>query len=136
MRRPVALRPRAGFSMVEALVALVLLSVSLVALAPILFQAVSRQRTEAVRLERTGALLGETNRLLALPFPALDAEAACQTFAGPRPFAHERCVTVAGTGVRRQITVVVTPADGLVPPDSIQFTRTTGSPGNLFNTSQ
>lgn len=122
--------------MVEALVALVLLSVSLAALAPVLFQAVSRQRTETVRLERTGALLGETNRLLALPFEALDAEAACQSFAGPRPFAHERCVRVTGTGVRRQVMVVVTPADVMVGADSIQFTRTTGGPGNLFNTSQ
>lgn len=134
MRR-VATGHREGFSLVEALFALMLLSVVLMSLAPVLFQTVNRQQVDALRLERTGVMVGETNRLLALPFPALDAESKCEDFPGPTPFAHERCVLVTGAGRAREITVVVTPTHAGVGADTMVFTRTrTSGHINPFNT--
>jgi prepilin-type N-terminal cleavage/methylation domain-containing protein len=114
---------RDGFSLIEVVVAMMIFSVSLMALAPVLLEAVTRQRTEALRLERTIVLLGATNRLLAVPYGDLDAEAGCKTYTGPRPFAHEQCVSVAGTGREREITIVVTPVDVYVGADSMVFSR-------------
>lgn len=126
---------RDGMSLVEAIIAMTLLSVILMSLAPVLFQTVRRQRVDALRLERTGVLVGEANRLLALPFQALDAEGGCQEVSGPSAFAHERCVTVTGSGRARLIRVVVTPAEADVGVDSLVFSRTKTT-GNInpFNT--
>lgn len=119
---------RDGFSLIEVMVAMLIFSVSLMALAPVLLEAVTRQRTEALRLERTIVLLGATNRLLAVPFGDLDTETGCTAHTGPRPFAHEQCVSVAGTGRQREITIVVTPVDMHVGTDSMVFSRARQGP--------
>lgn len=117
------------------MVALVLLSVIMMALAPVLFRSVAQQKTAALRLERTGALLGETNRLLALPFDDLDGQdGRCANFPGPQPFAHSRCIDVWGGGGERSIVIRVTPGDPAVGADSMVFTRTRGGAPNPFNT--
>lgn len=117
------LRSRDGFSLVEGMVAMILLSVSLMALAPVLFQAIDRQRTETFRLERTGVLLAQSNRLMALPFDELDSETDLSI---SDPYVHtydvDIDVTVAGAGERLVKVVVIPDAVG-VGADSIQFSR-------------
>lgn len=115
---------RGGFSLIEIVVTIVLLSVVLLALAPVLLQAVSRQRTDAIQLEQNGVLLSEANRLLAIPFGQLDVQTDI-TIDEPYAFEYEVEIDVTGSpGPQRHVKVKVTPSGGTVGPDSIQFSRT------------
>lgn len=124
---------RGGFSLIELMVAMVLTSVALMALAPALFQSVNRQKIDTVGMERDAVLLAEANRMTSLPFPQLDAQAGCTTIPAEETFPHERCIAVETVGAReRKVVVRVTPLDTAVRPDSVQVFRTTPPP-NPFN---
>jgi Prokaryotic N-terminal methylation motif len=129
---------RSGFSLVEGVVTLVLLSVMLMGLAPVLFHTIRVQQTESLRIHRGEVLAGEVNRLLTLPFDVLDAQEGCGAFTVPKGLPHQRCVKINGGGPVRHIRVVVVPEQALVQPDSLSFTRTdAGVMGrNAFDTGQ
>lgn len=129
---------RSGFSLVEGMVTLVLLSVMLMGLAPVLFHTMRVQQTESLRIYRGDVLAGEVNRLLTLPFDDLDAQAGCGAFTVPKGLPHQKCVKVNGGGPVRHIRVVVLPDQAKVKPDSLSFTRTdAGVMGrNAFDTGQ
>ena len=129
------LRLREGMSLVEALTAMVLVSLVLMGLVPTLFHAMRQQKIDAVALERTAVLMAETNRLLTMAFPTLDAQQGCSSVASPAAFPHELCVTVDPVSTReRKVVVVVTPERAAVEPDSIVISRTLPVTGNPFNT--
>jgi Tfp pilus assembly protein PilV len=114
---------REGISLVEVIVTMVLLSIVLMALAPVLFAGVERQRTDAIRLERTGVLMSHANRLMAMPFGALDTQADV-TVTDPYVHTYTVEIDVTGAGAQRFVKVKVTPSAATVEPDSVQFSRT------------
>jgi len=123
-----------GFSLVECLIAMVLVSVLLMALAPVMFTAASRQVVETGTVERDAILLGEANRLSSLPVNALAAQAGCKTLPPQARYSHGLCIGVQPMGGgQTRIAVVVTPGTPLVAADSVVLVRT-GSKGNPFNT--
>lgn len=124
MRRGMMAATREGFSLIEALVAMVLLSVVLMALAPVLLGAVDRQRADAFRLERTGILMAQANRLMAMPFDQLAVQNDTSI---SDPYVHDYAVeidVVASSGVQLLVKVKVTPGAPGIEPDSVQFWRT------------
>ena len=127
IRRRFARRPRAtvrpGISLVEVLVALTLLAVVLTSLAGLTVTAGRGAVRVAGGGYREGMLTQEINRLSATPFAALPAAAGCQTVASG-PFPHTRCVTVASVNTRlRRVTIIVTPTQPGVTPDTVVFDR-------------
>jgi prepilin-type N-terminal cleavage/methylation domain-containing protein len=124
-----------GFTLIESLVALVLVSAVLMLLAPPLFHVAN----ERIRIEgesrREAVLRGESNRLASLPFEELDDQAGCTTVTGSQ-FSHERCITVSQLSPReREIKIKVMPSNSLVVVDSVVMTRTDRAP-NPVNTGQ
>lgn len=126
---------RAGFSLIEALVAMVLVSIVVLALAPVMFTAASRQVVDAGSSERDAILMGEASRLSTLPVPALAAQAGCRTLPQQARFSHGLCITVQPMGGGQvRIAVAVTPDSPVVPADSVVMYRRAGGQGNPFNT--
>ena len=124
-----------GFTLIESLMAMVLVAVTLLILGPVLFNAASQRVRDEGIVEREAVLRSEVNRLATLRFSSLDEQAGCSTVPGP-DFPHTRCVTVAAVSSReRTITVRVTPVSPLIPIDSLTIARTS-SRGNPFNTAQ
>lgn len=126
---------RGGFSIVECLVAMMLISAILLLLAPSLFHfANERVSVDAAQL-RESFLRGQFNRLASLSFENLDAESGCTTVSDPE-LPHTRCVTVAVVSDQeRLVTINITPTYSFIPPDTLVMTRT-DLETNPFNTAQ
>jgi len=104
---------RAGFTLIEVIVAIVFMAITLSMLASFSVGTA----TQLVKLSqgdvRQAVTLREVNRLTALPYAGLAAEnGTCRTVTVAN-LAHSSCVSVTTTANMRQVTVVVTPPAGL-----------------------
>jgi prepilin-type N-terminal cleavage/methylation domain-containing protein len=118
-----SVRP-AGFTLIEVLVSITILSLSTLALATLLARS-SRQATAAsASLYQTAALSEEVGRLGAMPFSLLTAGTTCVTVTA-HPLPHARCTTITDVSAKRKIvTVKITPSDNpLLSADSTMFER-------------
>jgi prepilin-type N-terminal cleavage/methylation domain-containing protein len=121
-----------GFSLIESVVALIVVGATLVVLAPVLFHVANQRVEDEGVTEREAALRSEANRLSLLTFTSLDAQAGCTNVSGDLP--HSRCVTITTVSAyERTVKVKITPTNTLVPKDSVVFTRTNVR-SNPFNT--
>lgn len=123
---------RSGFSLVEIVVAMMLLSVTLLALAALMTQVAAQGRTTEIVAQRNAALIQQVNYFTALSYDALDpALAGCETVdSGMMPY--ERCVEITQAGTTRTVRIRVTPKNAAYRPDSAVFERT-ALPVNPFN---
>lgn len=125
--------PESGFSIIELLVAMLLLTLLLLGLVPLSLK-VSRMSTQSTALtQRSAALGGEVQRLETLPFDSLAAGTTCASFVSSS-FPHTNCVTVSIVNPKtKRLTVVVTPTGGVLGADSTVIERSRGSTGNPLN---
>ncbi|HWV57121.1 MAG TPA: hypothetical protein VNZ57_06585 [Longimicrobiales bacterium] len=105
--------PSAGFSLVEAMVALLMIAVSAVILLPITFDIALQTRRTTVENQRTATLNAEVENVSSIEFDALESGTTCVDFSNSH-FPHTKCITVTelGNGNRKRVTVVVTPHNG------------------------
>ncbi len=126
MIRPLrARRSTGGFTMVEILISLVILSFGAVVLGQLMFQGSRASRVRSTATYRTAALTQEVERLGVIPFDSVIVGSSCTTVSAA-PFPHSLCTTVTSIStVSRQATVVVTPTGGdALPPDTTVLVRT------------
>jgi len=126
---------REGFSLVEIVVAMLLLSITLLALAGLMTQVAAQGRATEITAQRNAALVQSVNYYTALSYTALDpALAGCETVdAGMMPY--ERCVDSTEAGTTRTVKIKITPTNQAYRPDSAIFERT-ALPVNPFNVGQ
>lgn len=117
--------PAAGFTMVEILVSLVILSFGAMVLGQLMFQGSRASRVRSTATYRTAALTREVERLGVIPFDLLTVGSSCSTVSAGL-FPHSLCTTVASLStVSRSVTVIVTPTGAQVlPPDTAVLIRT------------
>jgi hypothetical protein len=117
--------PRKGIALVEVIVAMVLLAVTVSALAPLMFS-VSRSTMKVTgNAYRNGVLMHEVNRLIALPYNQLATGTNYYTVStGAYP--HTRVVTVTEPAPQKLklVQVVLTPVNPEHKPDTVVFERT------------
>ena len=108
--------------MMELVVAMILLSVILTALAGLTFSTARQamQNTDATRVQ--AASLEMVNRFSALPYHSLAGAAGCDTV-GTSNNRFERCVTVTTTGNSAQVQVVTTPLQRSAAAITVRFNR-------------
>jgi prepilin-type N-terminal cleavage/methylation domain-containing protein len=126
MIRPLRVRRSSGgFTMVEILISLVILSLGAVVLGQLMFQASRASRVRSTATYRTAALTQQVERLGVIPFDSLIAGSSC-TSVSASPFPHSMCTTIStDSTVSRQATVIVTPTGGTtLPPDTAVLVRT------------
>ena len=122
-----------GFTLVETLATLALLSFIVVVLGPMLVR-VSRQSTGVTATQhRTAALVGAASRAMAVPTD--EVLTGCTSDATPS-YQHSLCTAVVDTlpGLRR-VRLIVTPVDSLLSgPDTVTLYRVNEQLTNPFNT--
>ena len=125
------IRRKGGFSLIEVLVALTLLSIILMSLARVTFQMAATGRTAEVVAKRNAALIEEANKYNAMPYAQLASVGATTLTFGD--FKFQRTVTATVTGARTQIKIVIVPIiAGVLTPskkDSV-FVHRSNPPGS------
>jgi hypothetical protein len=119
-----ATAPRKGIALVEVIVAMVLLAVTVSALAPMMYS-VSRSTMKVTgNAYRNGVLMHEVNRLVALPYDSLPVGTAYYSVsAGAYP--HTRVVSITEPAEKLKVVrVVLTPQNPIYKPDTVVFDRT------------
>jgi len=134
MTKPICTsRKTGGFTLIEVMVSMTILSVGSLALGSMLVRATRQAGATSTGSQQTAQLSGEISRMQALPFDQLSAGTTCVTIAHP---AAQRCTTINNVSTKvKQVTVVVTPSDNLLlHPITTTFTRTISGNGNPLKT--
>lgn len=122
---------RDGFSLIEIMVAMTLLSVVLLALGALSIQTSRRGALMTLGAQRNAAMAAQVNQLSSLPFDSLAGRAGCTTIA-TAPYPRTQCVIVTIVSPRqRRVMIVIQPSAPALRPDTSILIRTrpqTGSP--------
>jgi prepilin-type N-terminal cleavage/methylation domain-containing protein len=125
-------RRRRGFSLIEVMVAMTLLSIVMMSLAKISVSVATRARMNDLVAKRNAALQLESNKFVTVPFDSLrNWSTTTKTFTRG-DFSYTRRLTITQvTAMRYTVKVVVTPTKNTAKKDSVMLDRTkppTGSP--------
>ena len=131
-----ARRSRRGFSMVEVMVAIVLLGVSLTSLGALAFTASKRNTTVANAAYRSAAMNYLFDRYSALDFDQLDAAQSLDSTVTtpPMPYRMQAQFITTTTPNERKIRLIVTPANTLIKPETTVVRRFRWATSNPLNT--
>jgi prepilin-type N-terminal cleavage/methylation domain-containing protein len=117
-----------GFSLIEIVVAMMLLSFFLVGLAKVDFTIARRFYTLSAGGARDGIVSQTLNQFAALQFDSLKGKAGTITVNKP-PMPYTRTITVDSLSPKmRRVTIVITPINTLFKPDTMVLQRS--KPGN------
>ena len=124
-----------GFTLVEILVSMTLLSIASLAMGTLLFKASRAAGATSSAAYQTAAMAGTAARLDVLPFDALVAGTTCVTVTAAH-FPHTECTTINNVSAKvKLITIVITPSgNNLMHPVTTQFRRTISGNGNPLKT--
>ena len=126
-------RPRSGLTLVELLVAMVLLAVMLTSVAALTFEAARTSIVGAAEQYRQGVTLATVNRFTTTPYSTLAVGTSCQT-TSTGIFPHTLCVSVMSNGMySKQVQVIVAPSQPGVLPDTTVFVRAKAPTINPLN---
>jgi prepilin-type N-terminal cleavage/methylation domain-containing protein len=124
------MRSRRGLSLVEVLVAVAVMGIASTGLAAATFWMGRRAVESAGASARTAIVIERSDRLAQLSYDSLPLNVGCRQSAAP-PFPYDECVVVTDLpGGTRRVTLVVTPRNRLVRPDTVTFERAAGAPYN------
>ena len=117
--------PRKGFSLIEVMAAMTILSIVLLSLAKISIAVGARARSNDIVAKRTAALQLEANKLGALRFTSLATWPTATQTISLGSFQYRRRLTITAAGPSRYIMkVVVIPMADPTKRDSIMLDRT------------
>ena len=123
-----------GFTLVEVMVSMTLLSVGSLALAGMLVRATRQAGAASAGAYQTAMVAGEVSRMDATPYDLLVVGTTCVSIT--HPFQGTQCTTINNVSAKvKQVTVVVTPSGNpLLHPITTSFTRTISGNGNPLKT--
>lgn len=125
---------RKGFSLVEVIVAMLLLTIAISALASLTFSVSQHAIKVSGGAFRNAVVMHEVNRLETLPYDSLHV-AIVSSDVATGPYHHNRTVTIEEpvTAVKT-VRIVITPVNTRFRPDTIEFTRTRARTTRVLNT--
>lgn len=121
---------RAGLSVVEVLVAVVVFGIASSGLAAMTFWVGTRSTVAALATHRSNAMVEEGDRLAVLPFDSLSERSECHD-RGDQSFAYVRCIRVEELSMdSRRLTLVLSPRQRSLRSDTLVLERVRGTPYN------
>jgi hypothetical protein len=129
-------RGEEGASLIEVVMALVLLATVLIALAGLMFQVARNTRQSAVAGYRSAAATSAAAWIHGLPWDSLGSAVGCSSQLSGS-LSYDRCVTVADVSARyKRVTVVIVPTDPVtLRPDTVVIDRTRPRTASVLNVS-
>jgi prepilin-type N-terminal cleavage/methylation domain-containing protein len=123
--RRLQVRPTRGFTLVEVLVSMTILSIGVMVLGGLLGRGARNAGAASAVSYQTAMLAAEAARLDAMPFTLLPAAGTVCDTSTALPLPRIRCITLTNINPKlRRVSVVITPTDNpLLQPDSIAFER-------------
>jgi prepilin-type N-terminal cleavage/methylation domain-containing protein len=117
-------RDRAGFSVIEVLLAIVIFGIASVGVAGMLLRSAQRSTVASVRSYQTVFLSSELARVTAVPAAALVPGTTCDTMTSA-PWQFQRCTQVTNVNARQQtVRVIVRPLDApVITADTVLIER-------------
>jgi len=115
-------RPRRGAGLAEIMVAMIIFAAVATSYAAVTLRYATRMKTISAGAARSAAITEYVNRLMAVPFDSLAGRAGTFT-ASTGTFPNTRVITVTGIGNTRTVTLILTPSDGAIKPDTVELTR-------------
>jgi len=123
---------RSGFTLVEIVMAMMILSIILMTLAGLSFRTAKQSLDNVGRDQRQAVLMQEINKMAAVPFSALGDHVGCHSVT-TGTFPYERCISNSTTGTVTRVTIVVRPLHAMWAPDTV-FVDRSKPPKSPFNT--
>jgi prepilin-type N-terminal cleavage/methylation domain-containing protein len=122
----------AGFTLVEVLISMTILSIASLAMGATMFRAAHQAALTSSTAYQSAAMAGAMAHLDVLPFDLLAAGTTCVTVADLE-FPHTKCTTILNESAKvKLVTVVITPTgNALLQPVTSSFRRTIS--GNATN---
>lgn len=118
-------RPRAGFSVIEVMIAVTLLGIVMMSLGKFSLIVAQRGRSNELVSARTFALQQQANKFMSLPYDSIATFPATTKALTSGDFKYARIVRIAAPATNRYtITVVVVPASDPARRDSLVLDRT------------
>lgn len=132
---PAPATPTGGFTLVEILVSMTILSVASLSMGSLLFQAARQAGATSAGAQQSAAVQGTLAKYDVVPFDQLVAGTTCVTVNDPS-FPHQECVTIVNVNSKvKNVTVTITPTgNGLLQPVSTTIKRTISGNGNPLKT--
>jgi type II secretory pathway component PulJ len=115
-------RPRRGAGLAEIMVAMIIFAMVATSYAAVTLRYATRMKTISAGAARSAAITEYINRLMAVPFDSLAGRAGTFT-TSTGAFPNTRIISVTGTGNKRTVTLILTPSDGAIKPDTVVLTR-------------
>jgi prepilin-type N-terminal cleavage/methylation domain-containing protein len=134
MRATSTARPIAGFTLIEVMVTVTLISVGIMVLGTMLMKSSQSAVAASAVSYQTAEIASELSRLDAIPFDLLADGTTCDTLtSGQLP--RTRCSTIATVSANvKRATVTVTPTSSHAPPaQSVVIERSKPSAGTPLN---
>ncbi len=124
---------RNGFSLVEVMIALTIMSVVLIALGGLMFQVAQQSRSSAANTYRTAAAQKAAAHIQTLPWDSIDGASGC-TADSSGLMAYDRCISVITANAKtKQVTVVISPTGLLTAlPETLLVVRAKSRPVTPF----
>lgn len=128
-RRRACRRARRGAGLVEIMLAMVIFGLIATSYAAVTLRYATRMQTISAGAARSAALTEYINRLMAVPFDSLSARAGTFT-TSTGSFPNTRVISVTGSGTTRTVTLILTPTNTAIKPDTVTLTRVRASTSN------
>lgn len=124
MKTEITKSTREGFTIVEVLIAMILLSIGLTTLAGLTVTTAKQAINLVNSSGRQAVTLQEVNRFASLPQDSIANHIGCMTLIAPSSnLTYTRCVTVTNSATYRTVRVIVTPSKAGAFADTVQFRR-------------
>lgn len=120
------MKARAGVSLIEVMVALVLFGIIATVHTVATLRYGTRQRLSAIGSSRAAAITQAIDLYSAMPRASIASNTGCTDIADFPAFPYERCVSVATvSGTVSRITIIITPDNTALKPDTLTVDRVT-----------
>ena len=111
-----------GAGLVEIVLAMVIFAFIATSYAAISLRYATRMRVVAAGAPRSAALSEYLNRLISVPYASVDAQAGTFT-TSTGDFPNTRTITVSTSGLTKTVTLILTPTNTAIKPDTIECAR-------------
>jgi len=116
---------RKGFSVVEVIVAMVLLAIAVSSLAALTYSVSQSAMTATANAYRNGVLMQEVNRLEGLPYDSVVVVSSSTDFlTGPYQYTKKINIAEPTVNLVKTIQVIIVPKSTKFKPDTANFIRT------------